>query len=235
MIAEPLKRILVLGAACIAFSAQPALGAIITYSDRATWQSATGGITGGENFQSFGSDTNFDNTTVALSDGMAIGTSGLIGVSDTNQIDVPAINLTFDNLSTDGSSYASVGVFSPGTEHVFISIATPISAFGADFVGINDNSLLTRIELFSGATLVDTILPIGLPCCTTQRFIGFAGDSGESITEMRFVFNDPSNDAFGIDNIEIAASAAIAEPGSLILFGLGFVGMAYARRRTQKV
>ena len=227
MVSKSLKRLFLLGAACVAFAAQPAMGAIIGYSDRASWLTAIGSVSGGEDFQSFVADASFDNTTIALADGMSIGTSGLIGQSGTNLIDVPPSNSGFGDLSIDGSSYAQLGSFA-ADKNIFIAFAAPVSAFAADFVGLNDNSVRTRIELFSGDTLLDTLLPEGLPCCTTPRFIGFAGDAGETITEMRFVFNGVV-DAFGVDNIEIAE--AIGEPGVLALFALGLVGLAFARRR----
>ena len=222
-----LKRFCLLCAAFLAFAAQPATGAIITFTDRASWLTAIGGATGGEDFNGFSSDTSFDNATVGLADGMSIGTTGLIGFATANKIDTPPVDTTtLGNLGIDGSGYARIR--NDSVEDIVIS-------FGADFQSISDITSRTEFELFSDTALIDTIALAGAPLFTL-RFFGFAADAGETITSIRLVQAVPVgsevvNDGFGLDNIEFAAAATtIPEPGALALFAIAIAAVGIARR-----
>lgn len=60
--------------------------------------------------------------------------------------------------------------------------------------------------------------------------------STEAIAGGTFTFNNStSNDGWGIDNVTIGTIAAVLpEPGTLMLLGLGLLGLGAARRRTAK-
>jgi hypothetical protein len=200
-----------------------AQAATMTFADRTAWAAAAGGTSGAENFESFLADVSFLGTSVGLSAGMSIGTVVDDKTKD-NIIDVPPPQS--DEGDVNGSVYARV--FN-GQSNVpttpFISFGTPVSAFGADFKNLNDDILRSRIELFNGATLLDTLTPSTEPLGTV-RFFGFVSD--QAVTEMRFVRVD--NDVFGIDDIQIQGAP---EPGTLALLGVGLAGLAAARRRRQ--
>ena len=202
--------------------------ATISYTDRATWTAAAGGVTGGENFNSFASDTSFLAGSVLLSSGMSISLLNSDGNANYNFIDV--VPLASSESNVDGTADARIftGGGPPGTLPI-LSFATPVYAFGADFVNLNDNLARTNVELRSGASLVTLLLP---PIAATDevRFWGFVSDS--PIT--RIMFQRLQNDVFGMDNIQINTGvAAVPEPTTLLLFGSG-LALAARRRRNRK-
>ena len=56
-----------------------ASAALIAYTDRVAWTAAAGTVDGGEDFSSFTTETSFDGTSLALADGISIGTYGADG------------------------------------------------------------------------------------------------------------------------------------------------------------
>jgi hypothetical protein len=194
--------------------------AVITYTDRATWTAAAGGVSGGENFNAFAADTEFRSVDVALSSGMSIG--ALVDGGFSNFIDVAPLG---GETNVNGTPVAAVFNGQSGAPTTpFVDFSTPVYAFGADFMNLNDTLARTTIQLYSGAVLVDTLAP-AIAAAGAVRFFGFVSDT--AITQIRFTRLD--NDVFGMDNIEIQAS--VPEPASLLLFGAALGASAIRRRR----
>lgn len=206
--------------------------AIVEYTDRATWLAAIGGATGGENFNGFLADTSFDGTSLALASGMTIGSVAPVGE---NFIDA-APEYIGGAYSIDGSPLAVLrtGPSAPGGIP-FISFAPAIIAFGADFVGINNDLDKTEVQLLDGAMMLAT-LDMPVTQILEQSFLGFVATAGETITDIRFLYVHDT-DVFSLDNIEIARSGAqpphtdVAEPGTLALLGLGLASIGFQLRR----
>src|SRR5581483_8206367 len=116
---------------------------ITTFTNRATW-SAAASPNGAENFNGFGADATFQNTSVAISNGTVTGEPGSNG-AQTNKIDAPA--LEFGGVySIDGTSELLGDVV--GSQQFTINFTTPVTAWGADFKGVADGGRTTRIDVF---------------------------------------------------------------------------------------
>jgi hypothetical protein len=200
--------------------------AVITFTDRATWAAAAGGVSGGENFNGFVADTGFQAAPVALASGMSVGLLVDDGNTLDNLIDAPAGGLDSET-NVNGTSHANVFNGQAATPTTpFISFSTSVFAFGADFMNLNDGANRTVIELYNGAVLVDTLAP-AVVGEDVVRFFGFVSDT--AISQIRFVRLE--NDVFGIDDIEVNTEAAVPEPASLLLMGAAFGAVALRRRR----
>ena len=121
------------------------------FSDRATWQAAVVGVPFAENFESFGADTSFASSPVALS-GMTISRKGP-EPSLTNFIDVPPLAFALGSGTSQAELFTN---FEEGLNIgtlVRISFASANAAFGFDAWAASDfeDSIL---EIFDGATLL---------------------------------------------------------------------------------
>jgi len=205
--------------AVIAMTATSVQAAFISYSDLATWQTAAGPISGSENFNGFVADVSLSATPTPLNDGISIGST-----TGNGSIDVlPIVNT--NETDVDGTPVAAFF----NTNGIFMTFSSPINALGFDLKSLNDNNFRTAIEIYFGASLLDTLTP---PIALGQlvQFFGFVGNAGETFTEIRFVQQGTLGDRFGLDNIKIADNA-IPEPATLAIFGLGLAGLGFMRRR----
>lgn len=154
-----LKRLGQVTVLALLLSALPAQAAFIEFTDRNAWLAAVGTTTGGEDFESFASDTSFSGGSVALSDGMSLGTM-FNGGSYYNKVDVPAIQ----TVETDVNGSAHARLFH-GLSAVpilpYLDFGGAVTAFGADMKNLNDDIARTSISLFNNGTSVATLTP---PC-----------------------------------------------------------------------
>jgi PEP-CTERM motif len=110
-----------------------------------------------------------------------------------------------------------------------------IDRFGYGYAVLSTDAVpnATTISLFNGAAAVGSLSYNGVPDPTFSG--GFAGiQSTLLFNRAELTFN--AVPAFAVDNVrtQLTDAAAIPEPGTLILFGSGLMGMALrrARRRT---
>jgi hypothetical protein len=101
------------------------------------------------------------------------------------------------------------------------SFSSAISSFSADFAGVTTGSDV-RLFAYNGSTLLGTVAGSG----TGQFTLSFAAAAITSIV----VANGSFNDWVGVDNITYTV-AAIPEPETYALMGLGLGVVAWARRR----
>jgi hypothetical protein len=202
-----------------------ASGALSFYSDRATWQAASGPATWVESFAGFASDTSFATASVALA-GMTIGREGP-EAGLTNFIDVPPLAFA------GGSSTSQAELFTNFDEgdligtQVRIAFAQQNRAFGfsawaaADF----EDAVL---EVFDGATLRGTSpVPAG-----DGAFLGYVLTGGDAATSVRFrsatLIVGTTGEGFAIDDLAVVA---VPEPATWITLGLGLAALLLAARR----
>lgn len=108
-----------------------------------------------------------------------------------------------------------------------VSFTSAINFFSADFAGVATPADV-RIYAYNGNTLLGS----SVSAVTTGQFtLSFAA---ASITRV-VVTPGSFNDWVGVDNINYTtAVAAIPEPETYALMGLGLVALAFARRRASK-
>ncbi len=200
-------------AACVAVlvaTAGQVQAAIITYTDRTTWEVAVGSFAT-ENFDSeslfnFGLGANI----VGPFDFNIAGTQAFGGVR---------VGTDFDNV--DGTTFVKGGD-NPDVS-MTMAFSSPVTAFFADFANVNGSD---------GLNIVVDSTPFNLPTFFSGGQDGSFGVV--SSTPFSFIEFDSGDEAFGIDNI--STPAAVPEPSALALFGIGacIAGFGAARRRRRE-
>lgn len=145
-------------------------------------------------------------------------------------------------------SFSGMSFYSGNTEAVFLggnafySMNVTGQFLGTTSVALDGSSayvlaeiLFTAANAFTISMYVDPIGALGVPDLSyTGRFIG--GGSWDRVRLAAKSYPDPSNSPTGtFDNLVIGTELAdvlrVPEPASLALVGIGFAGLAAARRR----
>ncbi len=135
-----------------------------------------------------------------------------------NQVDVVPFR---PEVNVDGSNAASFFV-SP-TQGASITMANPVTYWGADFRNFNVDSESTAIVI-NGEKLVN----IGF--LQSLAFIGVESDT--PFTRIDFV--GITENAFGIDNITYGFAAPVPLPAGGLLLLTGLAGVAAMRRKSKR-
>jgi hypothetical protein len=184
--------------------------ALIVYSNGGTWQSNVTGIVT-DDFNAL-SGNEYQTLTLGSVTFDVPGNSGDLWVSSPG--------------SYQGLGSALVG------NHLLTSIratfAGGTTAVGSDIYNLTVNDTIT-VDLYANG--LDTLysIPIIFPNAT---FFGVTTDTG-TISSITFT---PGQSWVGIDNFEYgsAGTTPVPEPASMLLLGLGLMGLAGVRRKLKK-
>lgn len=181
---------------------------IITYNDRIDWLAAVSGdVVTTEKFSTDAPDL-------------------------TGGVDFSGFNLKSTGLFSDfpvvesGQLYGWVDFESNG--EFLVTPVMPAHGFGGDFSMIDGEGIAAIVSYVGGGT--DTV-----DLVETNGFSGFV--STLEISSFRLVGAHPdgipaSGEIFYGDNFHIAAPCAVPEPASMVVLGLGFLGLLKRRKKS---
>jgi len=206
-----LKLVLALSAAITAFAVVAAQAApvLTIYNNRAAWEAAVAGSFSEEDFTGF-AGTSYQVVPVDVGD-FSVSKSGSDFGSEWHNVGPDA---TGNNVNGSAQINAATGEAGGLT----LTFDSSIKALGGNFQGISDQRT-TSINI--GGTIV------AIPNLN-GGFWGFTSDT--PFTSAFFFLSAGAADGFGIDNV-VYSSAAVPEPATLSLLGLGLLGAGARLRR----
>ncbi len=192
--------------------------AITQYNDMASWMAAVGGSFTEENLNSYTDRVRYDVTSVDVGD-FTVSHVGLGWGGHWH---------TLGNAASAARDLNGTGQMNAATRdggETLLDYDLPIYAWGATF----------KVELDDW----DTSIIVGgetlpLPRPLDRAFLGFVADGSFTNLKMKGVVK--SGEGFALDDIVYAHEAAVPEPATVALLGIGIAGIAGAevRRRLKK-
>ena len=138
----------------------------------------------------------------------------------------PGIRIAAQTFLPEGFSGEYLDNTGELAEAYSVFFNAPVDAAGA-FWEFNENATGTLSAYLNG-NLIESFSFLNLECCTAADFLGF---QGIIFNELRLTSSVDTS--FILDNIRFSNVdvAAVPEPLSAALFGIGALGIAAARRR----
>ncbi|NRB71444.1 MAG: hypothetical protein HRU51_05960 [Xanthomonadales bacterium] len=194
------------------------MAAVKEYQNRDAFQAAAG-FTTQEDFNSVRVNTDFFPDPVTLPSGLT-----LVADGGDNFIDA-----TIRDDESDVNGTTNVFFFTGQQDmetNARILLPEPVSAFGAQFVALQDTGEQTRFQLRLGDVVVATLAPPSRPPNGSggfsNRFYGCVAGAGEAFDSIWLVRVE--NDVFGMDDVEFSGKPppvpVLPAPFLLLLAGL---------------
>lgn len=171
-------------------------------------------------------------TNLAVAPGVTMNGTDSFGTPQTirNTSNFPAApSLDGTNTTSGGSHFVEM----VGGNLVF-TFTNPVQFFGAYLTGIQTNFFSDRITFNDGSAQSFTLAGTGTSSGVGETaFFGFT-DAGRSITSITITTGDAnSGDFIGVDDVSYQV-AAVPEPTTLTLLGLGLAGVIARHRRRSR-
>ena len=185
---------------------------------------------------------------LALSATAAFGASVVVNFDNLNNGDVITnqyAGVTFSSTSgnvnyvTAQSQYQSTppnflcsGPASGGidcAQETFLNFSSPVNGLNFDGMGVNDIGVEAQIDVWTNGVFNSTVQVIGNAQGLAPDHIDLSGFS--NITEIR-IYNIVDGGGIGWDTFQYTqGQGTTPEPGTLIMFGSGIIGLAGMLRR----
>jgi hypothetical protein len=230
-----------LSCALLALSIGPGFATVVTYSDMTAWQNATAPGFNTITFDSLGTPAGAPYTT-----GLVIGdgTTFYGAANGTGQLWVYNQTPGPGNYYNYGSGSILVGpVYQGGSfiPYINITLPFPVTSVGFNIMTVGTGGISFNAQINNG-TVVYTSAPTFAWSATNPQlqFFGFTTTSDSPITSLLLslptsaMFTYPALDNFSYGNAASAPSDT-PEACTLLLIGMGLVGMRLFRRRLRKV
>lgn len=200
-----------------------AQAAIVAYDSKTAFESVFV-QTGSEDFNGVAGQPSFSGTAFDLGS-FSLMTSGANLSTDEgrNAIDQPPP--LFSSFNVDGTAFANI-LLNASDQTFTIVFSEAITAFGADFGGMNNSQARTSVTV-AGETVVPSVTS-----GNQVRFFGVVSDV--AFTTLVFAFNE-NNDGFSMDNVVFGTGAFAADPVPLpaaaVLFAPAIGALVGLRRK----
>ena len=211
------RRVLVV-LCLLGVSSTQARASVITFTDRTAFLAAAD-ITTSVDFEGLAPADSF--TLIPSPPGLTTGGANFSSTTDKLFVIDPGFDSP--DFFWSSGSYLIDNEFS--TSALVITLAPGVTAFGADLSSFGSGDI--TIALAGGGTL--TVASPGQP---NFSFVGFTSDQDI----LSLAFSKPG-DSVVLDNVafgQTAAAAAVPEPATLTLLGLGLAGMGARRWRQRR-
>ena len=202
-------RIAIYALVSLAFSSSSIAGVILS-SDRTNFENL-GNIVFNQGFESYGSGFDYPGTPITIDDVTYNSTENLtIGPSG--------------SYTTNGTVMMTNNYWNP----IKGTINPGYNLFGFDAGWMNQDD---QGSVFSISTNLNSYaFNVDLADASDTDFFGFIADAGEYFTAWELT-STYEFALIGIDNVTLGNVQNVPEPSLITLFGLGLLGLGFARRR----
>ncbi|MEP3479835.1 MAG: PEP-CTERM sorting domain-containing protein [Fuerstiella sp.] len=209
----------------VGVSAEVGSAAIITYNSQAVWETANAG---------FATD---DFNGVVGNTQLAEGVNENVGLFSVFYETTGGVNEGGNNLS-NGSLRLQIDTGGTDqTQSLTFSFPSPIFGFGFNITGLNANTERWQFTVDGNNFNIADVIDSNSSSTSLSGFAGFRSDVAiSSISVANLPVTVSPFDGVQFESVFVAgtSAAAVPEPSTSVLLGLGFCGLGYRRVRRKR-